>query len=440
MNIIVISHERSLNKAEGILNLYKTENVYLIVDSYPDDVKKPYTKLAKKIIAIKNFDSVEISSKIKNCDKIICVSENLLPIQSQLESFYGIQNISAFAAEILSNKQKFDNYCREIGLEEYIPNSITPTFYNQLNVFKNSEIFTKPDIGTGSNVFYPGDDQNSPSIEYRRWNNKHHFLKHLKDKSIHNDFFDLNKQGIYSERFNFKPCRIMFQEYFWSTEPSICPIGYVNNGKVNIGFFVKNSKIKYGDLLDSDSNPIESHSVSKVSDIVRERAVWIVSNDEIPKSILDISKKFLQTVVDNLKIKEMFFAGPDFHISNDRVIAIDFNPRPGQFINILDKLNNYSVMHSLMHGAEVKFDKKLLWGCAVLKPGKIKNISNLETVSKFFNAQNTDITIGTHIPEFQSLQNKRFNVNLDITGNNEKELFDNYKTVNQLLQSCITYE
>ena len=87
----------------------------------------------------------------------------------------------------------------------------------------------------------------------------------------------------------------MFQEYFWSTEPSICPIGYVNNGKVNIGFFVKNSKIKYGDLLDPDSNPIESHSVSKVSDIVRERAVWIVSNDEIPESILDISKKFLQT-------------------------------------------------------------------------------------------------------------------------------------------------
>lgn len=49
MNIIVISHERSLNKAEGILNLYKTENVYLVVDALPDEIKKPYVKLAKKL-------------------------------------------------------------------------------------------------------------------------------------------------------------------------------------------------------------------------------------------------------------------------------------------------------------------------------------------------------------------------------------------------------
>lgn len=439
MNIIIVSHERSLNKAEGLLNLYKDHSVSLIVDILPEEDRKPYVRLAKRIVMVKNFDVVEIVKKIKHCDKVYCVSENLLPIQSQLESYYGIQNITPYAAEVLSNKQKFDNFCRDVGLGDYVPLSVTPTFYNQLNVFKNKEIFTKPDIGTGSNVFYPGDDQSSPSIEYRRWNNKHHFLKHLKDKNIHNSFFDLNRQGIYSERFNFKSCRIMVQEYFWSTEPSICPIGYVNNGKVKIGFFVKNSKIKYGDLLDPFSNPIESHSVSKVSDIVRERAVWIVSANEIPESIVSSAQHFLQTVVDKLKIKELFFAGPDFHVANDKLIAIDFNPRPGQFINILDKLNDHTVMDSLVNNAEINIKQSVLWGCAVLTPGKIKELKDLSVVSKFFNAQNTDLEVGMNIPAFQNLQNKSFNINLDITGSNEKELFDNYTKINQLLQSCIIY-
>lgn len=440
MTVIIISHERSLNKAEGILTFFKDQDVNLVLDIAPDLDKKPYVKLAKKVIVVKNYDVTQIVKKIKYCDRIFCVSENLLPVQSQLESFYGISNISAFAAEVLSNKQKFDNFCRDVGLGAYIPTSITPTFYDHLDVFKNKEIFTKPDIGTGSNVFYPGDDQSSPSVEYRRWNNKHHFLKQLKDKNIHNDFFNLNRQGIYTERFNFKPCRIMVQEYFWSTEPSICPIGYVKDGKVNIGFFVKNSKIKYGDKLDPYSTPIESHSVSKVSDIVRERAVWITSNDEVRKDIVDSSYLFLQTIVDKLKIKNMFFAGPDFHICDDKLIAIDFNPRPGQFVNILDRLNDNSIMTAFLNGDTVNVKNKLLWGCAVLKPGKIDSIKNIESVKNNFNMQNTDLVPGITVPEFQNLQNKSFNVNLDIVGRNEQELFDNYIAVNQLLQDCITYK
>ena len=31
------------------------------------------------------------------------------------------------------------------------------------------------------------------------------------------------------------------------------------------------------------------------------------------------------------------------------------------------------------------------------------------------------------IPEFQNLQNKKFSVNLNITGRDQQELFDNYK-------------
>jgi hypothetical protein len=60
-------------------------------------------------------------------------------------------------------------------------------------------------------------------------------------------------------------------------------------------------------------------------------------------------------------------------------------------------------------------------------------------LQKYFNTQNVDIAPGTEIPEFQSLQNKSFNVNLDITGKDEQELFNNYIKVNQLLQDCIIY-
>lgn len=438
MNIVIISHERSTNKADGLIQAYRNDNVTLVTEILPDLTFKPYLKNTN-IVQVKNFTITEIVKRIPKCDKVYCVSENLLPIQSQLESYYGIQNITPFAAEVLSNKQLFDNFCRDIGLGEFVPQSVTPTFHKQLDVFKNKEIFSKPDIGTGSNVFYPGDNQSTPSIEYRRWNNKHHFLKYITDKNIHNEFFDINKQGIHVDRFNNKSCRIMFQEYFWSQEPSICPYGYIKDGKVVIEFYVKNSKIKYGETLDPYSNPIESHSVSKISDIVRERAVWIAMKEEIPKDIAALSEYFLQKIVDNLKIKDLFFVGPDWHITDNKIIGIDFNPRPGSFINILDNLNPSNVIERFVKGEPLKIQSKLLWGCAVLKPGIIRDVKNLDQVQKYLNIGNTKLVPGLEIPEFQNLQNKAFNVNLDITGKDEQELFDNYIKVNQLLQDCIIY-
>ena len=81
----------------------------------------------------------------------------------------------------------------------------------------------------------------------------------------------------------------------------------------------------------------------------------------------------------------------------------------------------------------------MLWGCALLKPGVIKSIDNIDTVEKHFNAQNVGLKVGAKIPKWQNLQNKEFSVNFDIVGTNEKELFDNYVKVNQQLQDCITY-
>lgn len=439
MNIVIISHERSLNKAQGLLTAYKDENTYLITDTNPNEAKT-YVNLATHLVISRYLNVVDIIKQVPRADKVLCVSENLLSLQSQLEAYYGIDNISAFAAEVLSNKQTLDDYCRKIGLQKYVPNSITPRNHNNLSIFKNKQLFSKPDIGTGSNIFYPGDDNNAPSVEYRRWNNRHHFLKHLKDKSQHNQFFELNRNGIHLQKFNYKSCRIMFQEYHWSASPTLCPMGYVKDGKVIIEFYVKNSKVKYGETVDPKSDPITSHSVSETSDITRERCVWTASEDEVDNEIVKASYEFIQTLVDRLKIKDMFFAGPDFHQTTDgKIIAIDFNPRPGQFINILDSVNEHNIITNFVRQEPIDIKNRLLWGCALLKPGIIKSIDNIDTVEKHFNAQNVGLKVGAKIPKWQNLQNKEFSVNFDIVGTNEKELFDNYVKVNQQLQNCITY-
>jgi hypothetical protein len=439
MNIVILSHERSLNKAEGLLRAHKHDIVTLVIDHKTNVALKPYVALASNLVIVKNFDIVQITKIVTKCDKIWCVSENLLPVQSQLESYYGIDNLTPYAAEVLSNKQMFDDYCRSIGLGKYVPKSVTPTFHDQLSVFQNNEIFSKPDIGTGSNVFFPGDKQNTPQIEYRRWNNRHHFLKFLSQSNIHNKFFDLNKVGMYEERFNNKPCKIMVQEYHWSNEPSIAPIGFVKDGKVNTLFYLKISKVKYGDSIDPASNPIESHSTSKASDIAKDRAVWIATADEIDNGTKNKINTFLQSLITGLKIKDLIFAGPDFHISNDRLIAIDFNPRPGQFMNILDKYDVNCVFDGIVNNVPVVIKERLLWGCAVLTPGVIRSVRHNPIVNTWLNQQNTKLENGMQIPEFQNLQNKAFNVNLDITGKSEQELFDKYKSINQLLQDSITY-
>ncbi len=439
MNIIILSHRRSLNKAQGIINAYKDSNLLLVTDAATLDEKFSFLKNITQVHFVKAFDIIKITSKIPNCDKIICVSENLLPIQSQLESYYEINNLTPFAAEVLSNKQTFDNFCRNVGLSNFVPKSITPTFHSQLEIFDNNEIFTKPDIGTGSNVFLPGSNQNQPKIEYRRWNNKHHFMKYLKDKNFHNDFFNINKVGIQNDKFNNKPCKIIVQEYHWSETPSVAPIGFIRDGKLNIVTYLKISKTKFGDVLDLNKNPIELHSNSKTTDIAKNLAVWTVPKSEIDEDVHNKIVGFMQIIIDKLKIKDLFYAGPDFHFSDGKLIAIDFNARIGQMMNILDALESNNIFENIKNNLDPVINKQLLWGASLLKSGIIKSVASLEHIEHNLNYLNTELKPGVVVPEYQNLQNKEFNINLNVTGKTEQELFDNYKQANQLLQNCITY-
>jgi hypothetical protein len=80
-----------------------------------------------------------------------------------------------------------------------------------------------------------------------------------------------------------------------------------------------------------------------------------------------------------------------------------------------------------------------LWGASLLKPGVIVSVASLEHIEHNLNYLNTELKPGVIVPEFQNLQNKEFNINLNVSGKSEQELFDNYQQANQLLQNCITY-
>lgn len=442
MDVLIISHDRSLNKTEGLMRYYENDNVILVTDSVHDvKVQRPYLKNVSQIVRTRNFDIVTVMQQVERCDIIWCVSENLLPVQSQLESYYGIDNLTPYAAEILSNKQLFDNFCRTIGLGKFVPNSITPTDLNDMEVFGDSEIFTKPDIGTGSNVFIPNTNQNTPLIEYRRWNNYSEFVDYLEDENLKEDFLDYNNHGIHIERFNYKPCKMMVQEYHWSKEPSVAPIGFIRNGEIKTVAYIRMSKANYGDVLDPEKTPYELHSSSRKSDIAKDIIVWAVGEDEINVDIKTDINNFMQTIVEKLKIKNLFFAGPDFHITNDNLIAIDFNPRPGQFMTLLNIANNGIIYKDIFAGKSPTIKKKLLWGCTMLKSGKIKSIENIDDILPYFSDEShTFLEAGIEIPEFQNLQNKGFSANFVVEGENEKELIETYRMLNQLLQSRITYE
>ena len=64
MNIIIIAHERSLNKAEGLLRAYRIHNVTLITEHQPDVELKPYVKYATRLFINKGFELVNIINEI----------------------------------------------------------------------------------------------------------------------------------------------------------------------------------------------------------------------------------------------------------------------------------------------------------------------------------------------------------------------------------------
>lgn len=442
MNIIILSHIRSLGKATGLIDAEKQHTIIIVCDAGFEQYEKPYLDGVSHILTVDNFNITEITKHIPNCDRIWCISENLLPIQSQLESFYGIDNLNPYTAEILSNKQKFDDHCRQIGLDQFIPKSITPLTETDLDLFEDREFITKPDIGSGLNIFFPESDKNSPLIEYQRWKNKNHFLEHLKKNNCYDKFFQLNKNGVFNKRFNNKPCRIMAQEFHESIVPPITTIGLLSRGKIKYSHWSKISKTNSSFLADPLSTPLESHSISHTAGLTTFRGTWQIDEEIIDTNIREQINYFIETLTNSLKIKnELFFAGPEYFVNkNNQVIAIDFNPRPAGVSSKFEKTPEKGNMYALLNNKPLTDKKKFFFGCSNLKPGVVKKVKSLEHLRPFLDVENIEIKEGTVIPEFQHAYHKTHILNFKILGNSQEELFAKYLKLNQQLQDCIIYE
>jgi len=436
MNLI-ISQERSLNKAQGLLHHFH-KNCVLIIDRLPEINEKKYILNAASIIISKEFELTDIISKVSTCSAVWCVSENLLPLAAKIEKIFNIHNISESAANILSNKYEFDQLCVKIGHSSFVPKSIIPKSLNDLYYFGNSPILVKATCGAGGNVFFPGDNQNNPRFEFRRWNNVSQFIQYMRAENLLDHFFYINSNGIQKNNFSMKKAYFLVQEFCPTNDPCFVTTGFVRNGKVEISLLSKMAKAPI--LYDHKKSVIDNHAPSEI--ITRDSAIWTITPSEISPNVYSKIYNFLQDIIDELKISTMFFSGPDFHISGEELKAIDFNPRPSGWLNLINDKMGMTLIPSIITGGFTNFSmlpNYYLWGCLHARSGVIKNFQPPQSLLQNFNTENSKIGNGTNVPEYINLQNKNFNINVTITSDSQKKLIADYETANQLFQDSIEY-
>ena len=346
-------------------------------------------------VVIKDFD------KIKGpYDRIFTVAESLLPIQAKLEQLYGLTNVSIEAADILSDKKKMDDFCIDIGLKEFIPDSVIPTKPEDLDIFKDRPFIMKPVIGSGTKEIR--------KFDYVSFNNKKDFLLSIGDSS----FFTDNQKGFIDEKFNNRLNRYMAQEKLPDEAEVWCPYYY----GTKCLYWCKGKIKRY--------KPIEFMSVP---------------TSEVPIDVQDKTSYFMNTMIKKLNIKNMFFSGPDFYKWDYHLKMIDANPRIGQGLQILDDIHNNKVISNILLGIPMTFKKHYLWSIATLKPGKIKSVKDLSHLKDYLVKTNWKIKPGMEIPEFQHLVMGGFRQAFIVEGTNESDMRKIYQTINNQLQECIEY-
>lgn len=418
MNILIISHERSLNKTKSIINsLHKKHNLSLVVEQEIKNSKN-YTSSCNQIIIAPNYDLNVIKKKLSKCDKIICVSENLLPLQHLLEVFYSIENLSKKAGDILSNKFELHKFCLSNQLGNYRPTTIIPNDEKSFSLL-NGPIIIKPDIGTGSNKFLPPELTN---IEYKVWSNTTSLMNYLNLKGLKKTFFELNKKSIKTKRFNYKPCRMMAQEYINPSSAVYAPCGIFRKGKANVSFYLK-TELVFTQVNSSFGEVGNSEVIS-------------IPPDEVPQDIVNHSKHYINTLLTQLNVKELFFAGPDFYPLSNKFYAIDFNPRLGHFFNLIDQANNGLLFEDTWNGKITRDYLQALWKVVNLNKNTITNTKWIELYSKYIPAEAGSFKLGDKLPRQPTLQSKPRSIQLLVSGQNSEYLYSKFN----MIQSDIKFE
>jgi hypothetical protein len=364
-------------------------------------------------IITENFDDI-----VGPYDRIFTISESLLPIQSKLEKKWGLKNLSETAADVLSDKKKFDDLCVSVGLENLIPHNIIPTSSDDLDYWIDKPFIVKPVIGSGSK---------SGGLNYISFKNKKDFLLYCSSNKI-SDFFTNNKTGWVDKQFNNRINFYMVQDQLSNNSEIWGPYYYVNNdGDIKDLLWVK-GKVWYKQI---DKYSFET----KLSE-------WISFDEkDVPNDIRLNAYHFYNRMINKLELRNMFFSGPDFYKFNNRINMIDCNPRIGQGLQMMDDIHDNTIVSKILNDNPYSIRKKMLWKVSKLKPGKIKSVKDTSHLSKYFCKTNTDnLRPGETIEEYTHICSQNtVRISFLITGTNESDMYQTYQTVNTKLQNCIEY-
>lgn len=365
-------------------------------------------------VVVNNFDEIEGPYK-----RIWTMAESLLPLQAKLEQEWNINNVSIKAAEILSDKKKMDDFCIEEGLEALIPKSTIPTCLKDFEIFDGRPFIIKPTIGSGTK------QDRDHRIHYMTYHNVDSFIQDTYSELL----FQINKTGFVDEEFGGRTNYYMAQEYLPHSK-LYAPYVYVNEyGKVNKIFWVEGNIETYN----IDDNRFESKPVDFMS----------INHIDVPKNVASACEFYFETIVSELDIKSMFFAGPDFYYEDGlSTKVIDCNPRIGQGLQLLNELNDNKILSALLQASEVNIETHLLWKNVRLKPGKIKAIKDYSHLKKYITSTSLDaLHPGDIIEEFANTPAAVMpKVSLKIPGKTKTDMLETYRSVSEQIQSCIIYD
>lgn len=364
-------------------------------------------------VVTKDFDKIE-----GTYDQVWTMAESLLPLQAELQKKYKIDGISEHAADILSNKKKMDDFCIDCGLEYLIPESVIATSSDHLDIFKDKAFIVKPVVGSGCKKNYDTD------IAYCSYRNKNDFMTDTYSDLV----FRANKLGWEDPMFNNRINNYMFQEHLFH-DKFYAPYVYVNQyGEISFLFYV------VANIVES---PIDQYRFGSYP-----MDFMMIDEEEIPAKCLAAMRLYYETIVDELNLTNLFFAGPDFYYKEGlQTKVIDCNPRIGQGLQILNEVHGNKYLPSVLDGNIIDLSVKFWWVQAELKPGKVKEVKSFSHLSEYLLSTNPNIQPGDTIKEFYyANEDYAPKVGLKIPGKDKTDMLNTYRSVNKEIQQCIVYE
>lgn len=342
-------------------------------------------------------------------DRIWTLAESLLPVQAKYDKLWSIGDMSMSAANVLTNKKSFDDFCNRIGLEEIVPKSIIPLSPD--DIFDGPSII-KPTIGSGTK---------RDGIAYSSFYSKEELLMNLPD-----NFFEVNRTGYRDPNFNNCLTHYMIQEKLPFESVIYAPYYYIDNNSNGKVLFWARGKLK---RLVTNNNQFLDHPGS----------FHVVPEDEVPAKTVEYVNTLFEYITDFLQVKNIFFSGPDFYHYDNKVKYIDCNPRIGQGVQLANDIQT-GYLKQIISGEDVELKTRWLWHTADLKPGKIKSIGDYSHLEKYIVKETSrELTPGTIVQEQSNISDNFFNFCFLITDKDEPDMYKTYRAVQSEFQSLIEY-